>query len=141
MRSDKTKGLLTCCGYRCDLCPAFQATRKNDLEALSRLSKIWEQLFGFYLESEQLLCDGCLKREGRRIDKNCPVRPCCLKKGFRTCAECTNYPCDSLKERFVTKSEIEKNIGHAIPDQLYQIYVKPFESKARLDKLHQINSK
>jgi hypothetical protein len=131
----ENKELLSHCGYRCDLCPALQATQKNDFDALSKLGKEWEQLFGFHKEPEQLECDGCIRSSGRRVEKNCPVRPCCMKKGFKTCVECSEYPCDHLRKRFVDRNEVEKELGRRIPDEIYVKYVQPFESKARLDKI------
>jgi len=128
---------LSRCGYRCDLCPAFIATQKNDMVGLSRLSQEFKNLYGFHLDAENLKCDGCMRELGRKVDKNCPVRPCCMRRGFRTCAECPDYVCDSLKKRLVDRSEIEKNLGHRISDQTYIAYVKPFESKARLDEIRQ----
>ena len=113
---------------------------KNDFDGLSKLSKEWESLFGFHLEPENLKCDSCRKESGRRVDKSCPVRPCCGQRGFETCAECTQHPCDPLKKRFVDRNEIENELSYRISDETYTTYVKPFENKARLDKIRQQHS-
>ena len=139
--NEENKELIAYCGYRCDLCPAFQATQKNDWEGLSKLSREWETLFGFHLEPEQLECDSCRRESGRRVDKGCSVRACCRQKGLETCAECAEYPCDSLKKRFVYRDEVERKLGRRIPDEAHTRYVQPFESKARLDIIRRLHSK
>ena len=36
---------------------------------------------------------------GRDLSKaKCRIKICCLKRGFGTCAECSDFPCNILKE-------------------------------------------
>jgi len=44
-------------------------------------------------------CDGC-KTEGGRLfsgSNKCPVRICAGEKGVETCAHCSEYACEKLK--------------------------------------------
>ena len=56
-----------------------------------------------------LLCDGCVFKEshgctgcmalaGKPFWGECPVAKCCQDKGFGHCGECSDIPCDMLKE-------------------------------------------
>jgi hypothetical protein len=69
----------TCCGIRCDLCPAFQANRAGaDLE---RASVVWASLFDVHLAPDQVACGGCRGQAKELLDQACPVRPCEAKLG------------------------------------------------------------
>ncbi|MGE5530349.1 MAG: DUF3795 domain-containing protein [Patescibacteria group bacterium] len=122
-----------CCGYRCESCPAFRATKDGDEAALERCGAAWETLFGRRAEPGKLKCDGCYHVSGRKADPDCPVRPCCREKGYITCAECPSYPCNLLEPRFVLRAEIEARLGHALDEETYRVYVRPLENRARLD--------
>lgn len=124
------------CGFKCESCPALRATKGNDPQALARCAEEWGRLFGSARDLEQLQCDGCYNELGRKADQDCPVRPCCKGRGFVTCAECADYPCPSLAERFVARGEIEARLGEAIDDDIYRTYIRPLENRARLDTIH-----
>lgn len=124
------------CGNKCDSCPALKATKSKDQEALARCAKEWTVLFGRTFLPETLHCDGCYNHLGRKANPECSIRPCCKEKGFMTCAECGHYPCARLRERFVQRAEIEAGLGRTIPEEIYQLYVRPLENKYRLELLH-----
>ncbi|MBQ8569417.1 MAG: DUF3795 domain-containing protein [Oscillospiraceae bacterium] len=48
-------------------------------------------------------CRGCLTEGGE-----CEVRTCCLGKWYRSCIECTDFPCDNLKA--VSEEEDAENL-------------------------------
>ena len=67
MLTDEEMSLIGCCGLYCGLCPRFQS------EAPGR-------------------CLGC---KTFTFITSCKIRNCCVKKrGFTTCAECDDFPCE-----------------------------------------------
>lgn len=123
------------CGYRCDLCLAYTP----NVEAKDRrqlLSDGWFEIYGFRLVPEDIKCDGCISSESPElIDKNCPVRPCVVNKKIDNCSSCATYICEKLRQRIVVKSEIEEKMDRKLTDQEYKLFIEPYESRARLDKL------
>jgi len=64
---------IACCGLDCCLCPSFQS---------SGASK----------------CPGCMGPEFNLKHPSCGIASCCVKnKGFETCADCSEMPCERLK--------------------------------------------
>jgi len=90
--------LIVFCGLDCSKCPAYIATKENDAARLAELSEKWSNYsFGIFTPQD-LVCDGC---HGPRLFKwccECAIRDCCFDRGFKTCAECEEYPCDRLSE-------------------------------------------
>jgi hypothetical protein len=84
------------CGLICSECPAFIATRENDLEKLEALALEWYSVEG---DSSYCLCDGC-NVPGRKNNhcSNCAVRSCAVERGVANCAHCVDYGCDTLTE-------------------------------------------
>ena len=86
------KPVRTCCGMRCDLCPAFKANRAGaDLE---RASVVWASLFDVHLTPDRIACGGCHGQAEELLDQACPVRPCVLSKGLEDCSQCADMPCE-----------------------------------------------
>jgi hypothetical protein len=127
--------ILTRCGYRCDLCLAYgENVKKNDRRR--ELSDGWSAIYGFRVEPEDIVCDGCVSDgRPRLIDKGCPVRPCVNAKGIANCAHCREYICDKLLQRIVSREVLEAKARRTFNPEEYEMFVKPYESKIRLDKL------
>lgn len=129
------KEIITKCGYRCDLCLAYQPNVKVK-DRRKELSDGWYNLYGFRIEPQDIICDGCVSCENPRlIDNTCPVRPCVIKKGIGNCASCSEFICDKLKQRIVERKEIENKLNRKLTEKEYKLFIKPYESKARLDKI------
>lgn len=124
--------ILSKCGYRCDLCPAYKENLKNEEDKIA-VSKGWERIFGFHIPPEEVECAGC-HNNGNHPDSGCPVRPCAIEKGVENCAFCKEFECNSLKSRTGFLDEFLK-AGIKIPEEDYQRFVVPYESKERLQKL------
>jgi len=118
--------LRTHCGMRCDICPAF-ATNRAGIDR-QRASQVWEEVFEFHIDPDRIVCGGCRGDVNNALDKECPVRPCVVSKGFDDCGECPAMPCESLKRRWVSRSELEAKLGRAIPEDDFRKYVLPFEN-------------
>ena len=43
-------------------------------------------------------CIGCIALEGKPFWGECPVAKCCREMGYIHCGECSDIPCDALKE-------------------------------------------
>jgi hypothetical protein len=132
-------GILTKCGYRCDLCLAYKPNVEiNDKRSV--LSDGWFEIFGFRIQPSDIICDGCVSCENPvLIDKACPVRPCVDSKGLKNCAFCEEYICEKLKQRIVVREDLELKLKRELTQMEYDNFVKPYESKDRLDKIRKNN--
>ena len=123
--------ILGYCGYRCDICPAYQ---KNISKVdLAYISDKWFEYFGLRIPPEDIMCVGC-KNEGKHPDSECPVRPCAMERGVEYCADCESFGCDSMNSR---ADFIENNIKDiaSIPEQDYKLIIEPYLGKKRLLEL------
>lgn len=127
--------ILTRCGYRCDLCLAYRPNVEAHPADREKLSDGWFKYFGFRIPPEQILCDGCMAENPRLIDKACQVRPCVIERAFENCAQCPDYGCSKLQERFVVFEEIKKKVNAEVPDDDFLCFIHPYENKKRLDVL------
>jgi hypothetical protein len=128
---------LTRCGYRCDLCLAYILNVELNPANQQKLSDGWFKYFGFRIEPQNIVCDGCMADLPRLIDQGCPVRPCVIEKGLDNCASCDEYVCAKLKERIVLYEEVKQSFDHDIPVDDYVCFIQPYENKRRLDELKQ----
>ena len=106
------------CGIDCTVCPAYQATIRNDAAMRANTAAEWTKMFGNDFEVEDIVCYGCQEREKPVFgycDK-CRVRLCALERGVLTCAECSDYVCEKLAE----------------------FYEQVPQEKARMDKRHEV---
>ena len=132
------KPIISKCGYRCDLCLAYpkNVQRKDERK---KLSDGWYEIYGFRIEAEDIVCDGCVSGENPRlVDKNCPVRPCAVEKKLKTCATCGEYICEKLKQRIVNKKDLKEKLGRKFTADEYENFVKPYESEERLNELRKL---
>jgi len=127
--------ILTRCGYRCDLCLAYRPNVEGNAANQQVLSDGWHKYFGFRIPAEQIRCDGCLAEDPELIDRGCPVRPCVLARGLRTCAECPEYGCERLAERLVDYDALAARLGEPIPAEDRARFIAPYENKRRLEEL------
>ncbi len=130
-----TEGILTRCGYRCDLCLAYTPNVTGTPSNREKLSDGWFKYFGFRLPPERILCDGCMAQNPRLIDQACPVRPCVLERGLDNCAQCEEYICARLAERLVVYEAVRERAGGSVPEDDHQCFIRPYENKRRLDAL------
>lgn len=90
--------MIVFCGLDCSECPAYIATQENDAARLAELAKKWSNSgFGTFTPQD-IVCDGCHGPRLMKWCRECTIRECSLDRGFRTCAECEEYPCDTLSE-------------------------------------------
>ncbi len=83
------------CGIDCGDCKVYQATTADDPEIRKVLADEFKANFGKEIDPASILCDGCFQA-GRHIGfcAVCEIRFCATDKGYATCAECTELPCE-----------------------------------------------
>jgi hypothetical protein len=124
--------ILSRCGFRCDLCPAYEKNI-HDPEDLKAIRSGWHRYFGFDIPEERIACVGCLN-EGRHSDADCPVRPCALERKMNTCADCPDFGCETLKSRMGFTESVIPRFG-GIPEPDFERYIRPYLSRERLEKI------
>ncbi|MBN1805350.1 MAG: DUF3795 domain-containing protein [Sedimentisphaerales bacterium] len=124
--------IISKCGYRCDLCPAYETNLKSDADK-QRMSDAWEKYCGFEVPAEAIKsCAGCAAGGG---DETCTVRPCATEKNLDNCAHCEQFGCDKLKQKI---DFVEQNVKvklSDIPEENYNLFIKPFISKECLNEI------
>jgi hypothetical protein len=124
---------LSYCGFRCDLCPAYNQNI-GILCDRSYVSKGWKRLFGFNVGIEDINCVGC-KSEGKHADTECPVRPCITQRHLNSCAECDEYICEKLRTRTKFIEQVKEKHDNKFSDEEYELFIRPYEGKKRLEKI------
>jgi len=105
--------LLAPCGIDCQICDAYIATQNNDLELKQKLADNYKQHFNKEMPLGHFDCDGC-PSEGKKIGfcDTCGIRICAYGKGFATCAECSEFPCETgsfiWTKNSVSKANLEE---------------------------------
>jgi hypothetical protein len=127
--------ILTRCGYRCDLCLAYQPNVARNPSNQQILSDGWHKYFGFRLPPSEICCDGCMADHPKLIDRNCPVRPCVIERGLDNCSQCEEYICNKLRERLVVYEEVRLRFGGEITEADRANFIRPYENRTRLDGL------
>lgn len=92
---DMTK-ILSACGLDCPNCECFVATRDDNDEQRQDIVLRWSKTYDAELTSQDINCEGCMS-EGTHFgwcDK-CPIRACVVGKGYASCAECDDFPCQT----------------------------------------------
>jgi len=115
------------CGSPCHTCAIFLATKetneKKKHEMKAEIAQDIKKLYGKECKANDIGdCDGCRAKNGRILNKDCPIRKCALKKGVESCENCAEYPCEHIVRADVT-GELEKALA------------KNPEAMKRLDKI------
>lgn len=126
---------LSLCGFRCDLCLAYQPNIEAHPENQQLLSDGWQTYFGFRLQPDQIVCAGCSHEGSVTLDSDCPVRPCVIDRGHETCAACEDFGCEKLVERLIRYEDMVVRHGKPIPNDDRQRFIFPYENAERLEKL------
>jgi hypothetical protein len=128
------EAIIAKCGYRCDLCPAYEANLKSDADK-QRMSDAWGKYCGFEVSTEQIQsCPGCLVSGA---DPTCTVRPCAIEKDVENCAHCEQFACDKLQAKMDFVQENVKVELSSIPEEDLNLFIKPFVSKECLHEIRE----
>jgi hypothetical protein len=84
------------CGIDCSYCDVYKATLNDDNEARLKLAQAYKDDFGQEVDPATIVCHGC-RGEGQPLcyATICKIRACVLGKGYDTCAECGEFPCQT----------------------------------------------
>lgn len=118
------------CGYRCDLCPAYNDNIK-DKDNRQEISEGWKRYFEFEIPSEEIGCVGCIN-EGKHADADCPVRPCALEKKVENCTQCDDFICEKLRGRIEFAEKLLEKYANNVPEEDYRLFFEPYLSRKRL---------
>jgi hypothetical protein len=136
------KDLFAKCGCNCGRCPSYKGNLQTD-EDRQRCSDGWYRYLGFRLSPGKLRpCDGCQATddENRVRYQNCYVRTCAVRNSVETCAHCSGYPCEDVKnlheiQRAGAKERIAARLGTPIPEKDYLAFIEPYEGIKHLDEI------
>lgn len=98
--------LIAPCGIDCAVCDAYIATQTNNADLKQKLADNFKKQFGKDVSFAELDCDGC-PSEGRHIGfcSQCAIRACAFGKGYATCAQCSDFPCEKGSFIWTTNSQ------------------------------------
>ena len=84
------KAYIAYCGLDCETCEARLATVHDDNALREKVAKLWSELNGVEITPDMINCAGC-RVDGVKTpycDTLCPIRPCAMGKGYKTCGDC-----------------------------------------------------
>ncbi len=122
------------CGYRCDLCQAFEANLRGE-QSRKRMSRAFAKYYDCQVPPEAIgPCKGC-QAATEAPDKDCEIYPCVCEKGLPNCGACSDFGCDKLKTRMdVVEEFLEKH--QDVSDEDYRLFFRPYLSRAVLTEIH-----
>ncbi len=86
------KKLAAVCGLFCPACHVFIGTHEDPARLMAMAQR-------FQMPLEEMQCNGC--RSEKRCffcETKCTMAKCAAEKGVDFCGDCTEYPCNDLKE-------------------------------------------
>ena len=88
----RNKNLMSPCGLYCGACGVYIATRDNN----DKFMAIMANLYG--TKPEETACLGCMQPDPPEkiyaYCSSCPMRDCVRSKGYYSCHQCGDWPCD-----------------------------------------------
>lgn len=109
--------MLAYCGLNCMECGAYVATRTNDEDLRREVAVEWSGLYHADIQAKDIRCEGCTTVGGVhfRFCGECEMRRCAMERGLPTCAQCPEYPCETLSSFFseVPEAQARLELIHA----------------------------
>jgi len=106
----ESKELMAPCGLYCGTCGVYIATRDEN----EKFRTVMGNLYG--TKPEETLCHGCMHPDPDKVYgycKICKIRDCAQSKGFYSCHQCREWPCERIENfGFATGVQVMKR---AIP--------------------------
>jgi hypothetical protein len=136
------RDLFAKCGCNCGRCPSYKGNLQTD-EDRQRCSDGWFKYLGLRLSPGKLrLCDGCQTPDDENPVRyqNCHVRKCAVRNGVETCAHCSGYPCEDVKnlheiQKAGARERIAARLGTPIPEKDCLAFIEPYEGVKHLDEI------
>ena len=126
--------IIAACGNNCAACPRYVAhPYEKTAEELRHTAELWVKI-GYrdhLVTKEEISCTGCKAENWCRYS----VVKCCVDKGIETCADCSEYPCDNMKECLeITRSFIPQCREVCTEEEYQQLNAAFFEKEKNLSK-------
>ena len=91
----KNKDLMAPCGLYCGACGVYIATRDGN----DKFKAVLGNLYGS--KPEETECRGCMQPDPPKklygYCSTCAIRDCVRTKGFYSCHQCDEWPCDKIE--------------------------------------------
>lgn len=106
-----TVDMIAYCGLDCGKCRAFMATQAGDSERKEEIAKEWTKGLSVEFRPEDINCNGCMSDTiSGWCTRICKIRPCAEERRVKTCAHCSDYPCEKLKEFLSSEADATKTL-------------------------------
>ena len=91
--------MIAYCGLICSDCPAYEATKADDLKKAEETAELWSKHYGVDIAIDDVWCDGC-PVEGKKCSycAKCAVRACADERDVIHCGACPDYACEKISE-------------------------------------------
>jgi hypothetical protein len=114
MPIDERKRFAAPCGLYCGACSIRAAYNRKDASMLKAMADGVAMYLGHDVGVDDLACDGCLSDTLAAPCRECKIRDCAYARGLTHCSECSDFPCDLIKnfndDGMPHHSEVLKNI-------------------------------
>ena len=122
--------IIAACGNDCAACPRYTAHpyEKTD-EELHHTAELWMRI-GYrdhVVTNEEIACYGCKPENWCRYR----VIKCCEDRGIKSCGECSEYPCENIRECFAVTKSFEPMCRQVCTDDEYKRMEKAFFEKEK----------
>lgn len=103
--------LISACGLDCLNCECYLATRSGEQQGKEDIAKRWSEIYQNEITTADINCDGCMN-EGVHFNwcNHCPIRACVVKRGYKSCAECPDFPCETNASLYIEAPSAKENI-------------------------------
>jgi hypothetical protein len=83
----------------------------TDAELKKEIARRWSEELKVAFTPEDVECNGCTSSViSGWCRKICKVRPCAQERGVKTCAHCSEYQCEKLKQVLLDEPVAKKNL-------------------------------
>jgi len=127
---------LSYCGWNCDSCERYIATKSGDRERLRELAVLWKNL-GWRDEvepPEKMACPGCHSAYWCRFG----LRERAIDKGVVNCGWCEQYPCERVETMLQwAGTHAERMKADCSKEEYERLLSYPRRKRQSLDKEHE----
>jgi len=129
------------CGCNCGVCPLFKQNLKTKADRNRTAEGM--KFIGWNPTAEKLkACSGCQSNSGFTYIPKCRVRMCAKFNNFKTCANCSIFPCSEVPQVSIAdpvsfREQREKTLGQEISEEDFRAYIEVY---AGMDHLKVIRS-
>jgi len=131
----EARRMIAACGNDCAFCPRYnkEPYLKTENE-LAHTAELWCKI-GYrdhIVTNEEISCTGCKEDKWCRYN----VVKCTSDKNIENCGQCSQYPCDNIKECFEVTKSFEPYCKQVCTEGEYALMSKAFfEKEKNLNKI------